>query len=276
MFVVWPTLLGLRLAFFQWNLLAPEKWVWLQNFAMMFADPKFWPALGNSLRLVILGSVLQTVIAFILALTIMRIKRGATVYRFILYVPMTMSVVAIGLIWAQIYDPQYGLLNTVLKSIGFGSLARVWLGDPNTALGALLFVSLWRWTGFNVVIYVASLQTVPAELYDAARVDGASAFRQLISITIPMIAPFTFLQVVINMLGYLRFFDLVFVTTKGGPADSTEVLPIYIYQHAFQYFDIGIGAAGTVVSLVIAVAITLLFVVVSRYVRGISYRGTEQ
>ncbi len=187
----------------------------LNNFARIFSDDAFWKAVRNTLELAVFGPLIQTTLALFLATLISGTGRWKLLYRTAVFAPVMLALVAVGMIWILIYNPSFGLINSALSAMGLGALTRVWIGDTGTALPSILVITLWRWTGFNVVIYLAGLQALPQDVYEAARLDGASRWQQFIHVTVPLIAPFTFLNFLINIIGYIKLFDIVFVTTPG-------------------------------------------------------------
>ena len=166
-----------------------------------------------------------------------------SLFRAVFFLPVILSFVAIGLLWTLIFNYNYGLINFLLQSVGLADLKRDWLGAPETAFPAVIFVDLWKWTGFHVVIYLAGLQSIPSDLYEAAALDGASRWQMLWRITLPLLKPFTAVNVVIASLGAFSVFDLIYVMTQGGPFKSTNVAMIEVYLQAFQFNQFGYAAA---------------------------------
>jgi raffinose/stachyose/melibiose transport system permease protein len=240
----------------------------LNNFSRIFSDDAFWKAVRNTLELAVFGPLIQTTLALLLASLISGTGRWKLFYRTAVFAPVMLALVAVGMIWILIYNPSFGLINSALSAMGLGALTRVWIGDTGTALPSILVITLWRWTGFNVVIYLAGLQALPQDVYEAARLDGASRWQQFIHITVPLIAPFTFLNFLINIIGYIKLFDIVFVTTQGGPDYATELLSTYIYKQAFEFFNIGIASAAAVVLFFVTAAVVLVFFLLSRWMSG--------
>jgi ABC-type sugar transport system permease subunit len=155
--------------------------------------------------------------------------------------------VAASIVWFNIYDPTFGVLNSIIRLFGNRGFNRAWLGETSTALIAVLVISIWRWTGFNIVIFMAGLQNISNEYYEAARIDGAGIFSLFRNITIPLLSSSIVINFLLNLIGYLKLFDVIQVTTKGGPAHATEVISTYIYKQAFQYTDIGMASAASVI-----------------------------
>jgi len=169
-----------------------------------------------------------------------------------------LSIVVVGLIWNWVYDYNFGLVNGILGFIGLGSLKQDWLGSTGLALGALIVVDIWKWFGFHMVINLAGLQSIPAELYEAARIDGATGWQSFWRITLPLLQPVTAINVTLATLGAFNVFDLVYVITQGGPAQATNVATLDIYTQAFQFYHFGYAAAMSFVLLALVSVVSLV------------------
>jgi ABC-type sugar transport system permease subunit len=176
-----------------------------------------------------------------------------------------MSFVVIGLLWSWIYNPTFGLLDAGLRAVGLEALTRPWLSDPATALWAIIAVDIWKWTGFHMVLYLAGLQTIPRDLYEAATIDGAGRWRQLLDVTLPMLAPVTFVNVLLALNGaFVRNFDLVYVMTGGGPNHQTEVVLTHMVAEAFRQGNLGYSAAMGYVLFAIVAIISAVYIRMAR------------
>jgi ABC-type sugar transport system permease subunit len=178
-----------------------------------------------------------------LALLLNQALRGRAVYRTALFLPVVMSFVVVGILWTWIYNDDFGLVNNLLRSVHLGGLAQDWLGDTRLALWSLIAVDIWKWYGFHMVIYLAGLQTIPTEFYEAAKLDGATRWRQLTGITLPLLKPVIVVNVTLSLLGAMNVFDIPYVMTEGGPANSTNVTALHMYIQAFKFNRLGYGAA---------------------------------
>ena len=226
----------------------------LDNYTRAFSDPVFWLSLRNNLIIVFGSIATQIGIGTILAAILDRgIRRGSTFFRTVIFAPMVVSSVAVGLIWLMIFDPNIGPLNKLIKSIGLTPPMLGWLGDPDLAIWMFLVVAAWQYTGFMMVLVLAGLQGVPQEIYQAAALDGARGIRAFWYITLPSIRNILIVAVLITSIGAFKVFDLIYVTTRGGPAHATEVLGTYIYLQAFNIGNMGYADAIAVFLLVIAV-----------------------
>jgi ABC-type sugar transport system permease subunit len=246
-----PILIELCLSLFAADGFSAPRFVGAANYVQASGQPDFWAALLNNFWYA-LGTVSgKLVLALSAALLLNGSFRGRAVFRAVFFLPVILSFVAIGLLWTLIFNYNYGVINFILQSVGLADLKRDWLGAPETAFPAVIFVDLWKWTGFHVVIYLAGLQAIPSDLYEAAALDGASRSQMLWRITLPLLKPFTAVNVVIASLGAFSVFDLIYVMTQGGPFKSTNVAMIEVYLQAFQFNQFGYAAALSVLVLLL-------------------------
>ena len=265
-FILIPAVLAIIGSFFTIGI-SSTNWQFggLSNYARAMADPIFWTALRNNLIIVIGSIVLQVGFGTLLAAVLDRgLPKGSTIFRTIIFAPMVMSTIAVALIWLVILDPNVGALNTVVKLMGLQPPTQGWLGDPSVALWMILIIAMWQYTGFMMVLILAGLQGIPRELYEAAALDGARGMTAFRYITLPGIRNVLIVAVLITTIGGFKVFDLIFATTRGGPANATQVLGTYIYQQAFNLGNMGYANAISVVLLIIAVLLGWLQLTVSR------------
>ena len=232
---------------------ADPPFVGLDNFTALAADPNVWPALLNNIIWIVVGTVAPLLIGLLVALLLWNVRRGSTFYRLAFFLPYVLPAAAIGVVWSWIYDPIRGWLNRLLELIGLGELATGWLGNPDTALWAVLGTAVWTATGFVVVIFLAALRNVDPELIDASRIDGAGPLQRLWSVILPQIMPVFLMVTTITLIGGFAVFDIIFVMTGGGPADATEVLGTYAYRNAFNLNQMSYGTALALVITVLAI-----------------------
>jgi len=244
--------------------------VGLSNYVELFNDPALWPAFRNNIVWIVVGTAAPIIVGLGLALLTWNIRRGTTAYRIALFLPYVLPTVVIGVVWGWIYDPMRGWLNQMLRAIGLDSLARGWLGDPDTALMAVLGTAIWATTGFVYVVLLSALRNVDAELLDAARMDGTNSAQRVWYIVLPQIMPVFLMLVTLTLVGGLSVFDIVFVMTGGGPANASEVLGTYSYSNAFQLGRVSYGTALALVITVLAVPIALFM---NRLQRRLSNQG---
>ncbi|MCX5240121.1 sugar ABC transporter permease [Streptomyces prunicolor] len=244
--VVWSLLLSFRAD----DLVTPGRWVGLDNYRALAQDPNFRTAVGNTLLYAALYVPLSLVGGLALALALNRRIRLIGLYRTLVFIPFVVSATAQGVLFSFILDPEFGVANALLHQLGIS--AQGFLADPDQALYLLVLISLWSGVGFCVVVYLAALQDVPPELVEAARIDGAGRAQVLRHVTLPALTPVTVFLLLWQLITSLQVFDLIYVTTKGGPLGSTTVIVYFVWQQAFQMFTAGYGAAS---AYVLAVAL---------------------
>lgn len=266
LFFLWPFFNGLWLSFHRWDGFSPPRFIGAANYLRLTKDAIFLGALKNSFIFVILSLLLKNGLGLALALLLNRVTFARAFIRASVFVPVTISFVAAGLLWSWIYNPVFGLLNAGLDLVGLASWKRSWLGDANTALYAVIAVDVWKWLGFHAVIYLAGLQTIPTDLYESATMDGASRVRRFWHITLPLIMPIVFINTILGLSGaFVRNFDIVYVLTKGGPNHATEVALTYMMTKAFQDGQMSYASAmGYVLFLIVGLACVLLLALMRR------------
>jgi ABC-type sugar transport system permease subunit len=268
-FTYWPIIYQSYLSLTRWNLLSPRKtFVGLDNYASMFGGREFWGVLFNTfyfMGAVVVGSI---VLGLAIAVLLNQSLRGRNFVRSAVFAPVILSGAAVGLVWAYIFDPNYGLMRAFLEP--FGVASPDWLGDTRFAMPAIIIVYLWKNLGFSAMVYLAGLQTISKDLYEAARIDGASSWVLFRHITLPQLSPVTFFVVVTTIINSFQAFDIIAVMTGGGPVNATTTLIWYIYQEGFIAFRAGTAAAAAIIMFLLLLAITVLQV---RYgQRGVHYK----
>jgi raffinose/stachyose/melibiose transport system permease protein len=269
-FVLWPILNTLRLSFYEWDGFSTPVFTGLNNYAGLLKDEVFHIALRNNLLFIAFYTLFPIAFALLLtALMTRRRLRGMSFFRAGLFVPYVMSMVVVGVVWRWIYNPAFGPLNQVLEAVGLEAWTRPWLGDFRLALPAVGMVGTWVQYGFCMVLFIAGVQRIEEELYDAAKIDGANEFRQFWHVTLPGIRSEISVALVITFITALRIFDLVFVTTRGGPGNETMVVSLWLYRNAFQINRTGYAAS-------IAVVLTAIILIVSYAIVSLRQRSTSE
>ncbi|MCU1437124.1 MAG: sugar transporter permease [Naasia sp.] len=266
LFVYWPLLLNFRYSVEQSNIFTGEQtFVGADNYVKMAGDPIFWRALGNNVLYSVVSVAFQVFGALILAAIIegLRRERLRSWLRAIYFVPSAMSLTVTGLLFAFIYQPKGGLLNGLLESLGLGGLAQAWLGNPDTAMGAIIAMSQWQGFGYSTLLFAVAIQRIPSELYEAAAIDGIGPIRRVFSITIPLVREMTTLMIIVTLSGAFQVFNEVMVTTSGGPDNSTQVLGTWLYRSGFVKNDFGYAAAIAVVMFVITLTLAIVQVTIA-------------
>lgn len=271
-FVVYPMLDAVRLSFYEWSGFRTEtpEWVGLDNYVTIFTrDPVFWKAFANSAIWVALSLLVPMLLALLLALGLNRKIIGRNLLRSMFYIPAVFASITVAALWRWIYNPTLGLLNQALDAVGLGSWTQTWLGDPKIALYSIFVASVWQSVGFSMVLFLAGLQTVPPELVEAARLDGARAWQVFRHVTVPALRPTTVVVVILTIINSLKVFDLVVGMTGGGPAQSTQVLALWSYTQSFANHDFGQGGAVATVLLILSLCLVIPYM-------AWSMRGDDQ
>ncbi|NUR86318.1 MAG: sugar ABC transporter permease [Nonomuraea sp.] len=243
------------LSLFDWELLSAPEFVGLDNYSRLLGDGETWHSLWVSIVYVLLCIPLQTVLALGMAMLLNRPVKGLRFFRSLYVVPWMATPIVLGLIWNWIFDPRDGALNSALALVGV--TGPDWLSDPAWAMPAVALVSVWQHTGYNMLFFLAGLQSIPKELHDAASTDGATPSQRFWRVTLPLLNPTMFFVMVTNLIGAFQVFDTVYAMTAGGPGRSTEVINFRIFETAFKQFDFGYASTLSMLLFVIILVVTL-------------------
>jgi len=261
-FTLGPVLAALILSFTRFDGIQPPRWVGLENYYQVLfgreaATKLFWKSLSNTIYYAVAQVSLEMVCGLALAVLVnSKLLKAKTMWRVVYYVPVVTSAVVSSLIWLWLYNPQGGLLNMILESLGLSPLK--WLSDPKLAMPSIILMSVWQGAGWSMVIYLAGLQGIPESLYEAARIDGANGRQQFRSITLPLLMPVTLFVVIIGFIGALQMFSPVYVMTQGGPLNSTITVTYQMWQTAFRFFRLGYASAMSFLLFLVILAISLI------------------
>lgn len=259
-----PVVAALLLSFAHWSLLSTPSWAGLANYRKMFADPLFYKSIANTVYFGAGSVCLGVVTSFLLAILLNQRVRGLGFFRTVFYLPSVVAGVATAILWVNILQPDYGLINNFLGL--FGIKGPGWLVSEHWAIPGLILMSVWG-AGNTIVIYLAGLQSISPALYEAALLDGAGWWNRFWNVTVPMMSPVIFFNVVTSLIASLQAYTLVLVMTEGGPNNATLMLGLYIYRQAFEYFDMGYAAAlSWAMFALIGVATALQFLLARRWV----------
>ncbi|OCA86943.1 carbohydrate ABC transporter permease [Bacillus sp. FJAT-27986] len=245
-FAIYPILQSFYYSLMDWNGFNEMTFVGLDNFKKLFADSLFWNSVKNNIYVVLVSVLGQVPLALFFALLLNRKMKGAKLFRTIGFLPVVLSTVVISLTWSLIFNSRNGLINEFLRSIGLDSPAQNWLGDTKWAMASVLVVVVWQFVGLYLIIFLAALQNIPTEVLEAAKMDGASEWATTWKITIPMIWETILVAITLCIAGSLKTFDLIYVMTHGGPAHSTDVMALYMFNETFSKLQYGYGSAVSV------------------------------
>ncbi len=256
-FVFFPLIYTIWLSATDWNLISPDKnFLAFGNYLKLLRDPLFWKVLVNTAAFSITTVGLSVSLGLFIAVSINRKIAARTLYRTLVFLPYVTATSAMALVWLWIFDPQYGFINMVLKVVGVRGLE--WLGSTAWAMPAIVIMTVWRFTGYIMLLYLGGLQSINGELLEAASVEGAGRATIFWKITFPLLSPTTLFVVITTLITMLQNFETVYIMTQGGPVNSTNMLVLYIYQNAFQYFEAGYASAVSVVLFLMMIGLTLI------------------
>lgn len=260
-YLVYPLVDSFRLSLLDWNGLGDTaRNVGLDNWRKLASDTLFWKATGNNFLLALFSVLIELPIAVVLAVMLDRAGRGSRILKILYFLPLLMSSVALGVLFKNIYDPNFGALNALLDAIGLGALAQDWLGDTHLALGSVIAVVCWQNIPFYMVLFMAGLASFPNEIAEAAYLDGASETTIFWKLKLPHLQGTCRTAILLAVIGSLRYFDLIYVMTGGGPEGASEVMATYMYRNVFSSFLLGYGStiASAMFLIVTVVAVVLL------------------
>lgn len=253
--VLWPSVQGAGLAFTDWDGLSPDRtFVGVDNFVNIWNDPKASAAIGRTLVIALTITIVQNAVGLLLALGVNTKIKSRNVLRVLLFAPAVITPVATAYLWQNLYSPG-GAINDLFGAIGLGAIAPNWLGDPDVALWSICIVVIWQFAGYSMVIFLANLQGIPAEILEASHLDGAGPVRRFWSVVRPELAPAITINLMLSIIGGLKLFDHVWVMTGGGPGGATETMSTLLYENAFQ---LGSFAYAIAIALVLTVLVAIL------------------
>ena len=258
--VLYPLGESFRLTFYRWNGLTEKIFVGLENYYYtLFSDPVFRIALVNNIKWTLVSQLLPVTLGLFLAILFCRKLKGLIIFRNAIFFPTTLSLVIVALMWNWMYSPNFGLINNFIRTITGGRYSFNWLANPSSAIYYVAIAGSWGYTGVCMIMFLAGLQAIPAELYEAAEIDGANGFQRFIYITIPQLRNTINVVVIFTLINSFKVFDLIYVMTMGGPGRSTNVLAMWAYTQTFPYNDIGRGSTVAWILTAIVLAISCLY-----------------
>jgi len=260
-FVVYSIGMTFYYSLFNWSGINNSfEFIGIQNYLNLLKDGVFWEAFGNNSLLVASSLFTQLPLGLIMALLLFSPLKGMRFFRSIYFMPFLMSTVAIGILFTFMYDGNFGIVNQILKAVGLGSLQQGWLGNENTAIWAVIATICWQFAPFYMILFRAAIVGIPEELYEAAMIDGANAKQRFLKLTLPLLMPTIVTSSILSIIGSLKYFDLIYVMTGGGPNNSTELMATYMYEETFTNFNMGYGSSISFAMFLIALVITVIIV----------------
>ncbi len=254
-----PLVISLGLSFVKWSGFGRMEFIGIENYVRLVQDGIFWRSLLNVLLLIVVTIFIQNVFAFVISSMLTKLRDGTSrILRTVYFIPATLSLVVVTKLWVNIFHPTYGMVNKILSALGLESLTRGWLGDPNTAIWAVIWIMIWQGFGWAMLFFYGGLMTVPKELEEAATVDGANKRQLYFKVILPYMMPIIQSIVVIDVISSLKQMEMAYLSTEGGPGSTTQFIALYLYQRAFKYKEYGYGNAISVLFVLIAVIMTLI------------------
>jgi raffinose/stachyose/melibiose transport system permease protein len=258
LFAIVPMFIAVYLSFTSWNGLSAATWVGLKNWIALFSDSVTGHSILLTIEVMIISWIVQTPLSLLLGVFMAGTQRYRSVLSVFYFIPLLFSAVAIGLTWVSILDPNFGLLDTLLNTMGLTFLARGWLGDPSLAFFVVMAIICWQFIPFHALLYLGGARQIPAELYEAANIDGAGPVQKFFSITVPQLRYTIVTSTTLIFTGSLTYFDLFWVTTGGGPGYATRVLPLQMYITAFPNESVGYGSTIAVVLALFGIFLSVI------------------
>ncbi|WP_416147492.1 carbohydrate ABC transporter permease [Salipaludibacillus sp. HK11] len=257
-FSIVPIFISIYYSFMKWDGFSDMVFIGFTNYLDVFQDATFWRSVKNNILVVFASVFGQITIGLGLAILLNQKIKGGKFFRTIGFLPVVISTVVISITWRMIYNSREGMLNNLLETLNLGFLQQNWLGNPNTAMFAILVTIIWQFVGLYFIIFLSALQTVPKDILEAAELDGATEFQKIFFITVPSIKNIILVAIVLCISGSLKTFDLIYVMTNGGPAHATEVMATYMYNETFNGLNYGYGS--TISVLILIFSLVLIFI----------------
>lgn len=253
-----PLIISLGLSFVKWTGFGNMKFIGLKNYIRLIQDKVLFKSLINVFILILFTVFVQNTVAFLISVALSNLHgKVSTLFRTIYFIPATLSLVVVTKLWVHIFDPSYGLFNKLLEIIGLGNFTQAWLSNPKTALWAIIWIITWQGFGWALLFYYSGIVTVPQELKEAAIIDGANKATLYTKIIIPYIMPVIQAIIIIDVTSSLKQMEMIYLSTAGGPGNTTQFIALYLYQRAFLYSEFGYGNSISVVFVVLAFALTI-------------------
>jgi multiple sugar transport system permease protein len=256
-----PLIYVFLLSLYDWDLLTDKRFVGLSNFEAILHDPKFYHSLWVTVQYILISLPATVLFSMVLAIALNRVK-FAVLFRTIYFLPNVSMTVAISLVWLLIYNPQFGFMNIILKFFGLPPLN--WIFDAKWAIFSIALMGIWGHVGYNSIFYLAALQNIPKHLYESAEIDGATGWKKILYITVPLVSPTTFFLLIVGLIGSFQAFDQFYIMTQGGPGNATTSLVYLIYQTGLKSFRVGYASTLSVILFLIIISVTIIQFILQR------------
>ena len=251
-FIIIPICASFYMSLLDWNLISAPEFVGLQNYIELIKEKAFWDILGNTLIYAVITTIFGVIIPLILAVLINEKIKGANLFKTLYFLPFITPMIVLAVVWSWIFDPNYGIFNFIFQT------NIKWLYDTKFAMTALIFVSVWKNIGYNMILMLAGLQNIPNDVDEAAKIDGATGISKFLKITCPLLSPTILFVSLVTTISSFQVFDLIFLMTEGGPENSTTVLVYWMYKNAFEFFKIGKASAIAYILFIVVMSLTFV------------------
>jgi ABC-type sugar transport system permease subunit len=259
--VIYPLIYSVFISFYDYNVFDKvPPFVGLGNYKEIFSSKYFWQSIGRTMYFTVVSVFLELFFGFLIALLLNKEFKGRAILRTLVILPWALPTVVNGVLWTWIYDPNYGVLNVLLKNLGLISKYKNWLGTPLSAMNSVIIADVWKNTSFIAIVLLAAMQSIPKDYYEAALIDGANKLKIITHITLPLLRPAMLVALVIRTMEAFKVFDIIYIMTKGGPANGTQVISYYTYAASFNFHKFGYGAALSCIVSVIIMLLALMYV----------------
>lgn len=252
-----PILHSFYISFFKWDMLSQMTYAGFENYKELFQDEIFISSIWHTLEVTILSLILQVLLGLFLALCVVNVQKGKRYFQSAFFIPNVLSSSVIGIMWFFVYNYDFGLINSILKTIGLGNLQQEWLSQKFVII-ALSITTCWQWVGYHMILYMAAISNVSSDIIEAAIVDGATEWKLVSKIIIPQILPILRVSIVLIITGSLKYFDMAWIMTEGGPDFASETIATYIYRTAFNKLQYGLGSAASTLLFLVSITITIV------------------
>lgn len=264
LFTLYPMVNAIITSFYNWNLTGRKKYIGLYNYQKLFGSQEIYETIWRTVQYAIIVLPITLILGFLLALMLKRSSKLNVVFRTMLFTPRVSSMVAISVVWLFIYNPQYGLLNSLLGVLGIPPVR--WLNETSSALPSIALITIWRMLGYSTVVYLGGIQNISEDVLEASTIDGANALQTVWHITVPLTSPTTFMLLILNSIEVLKMFTTINVMTDGGPAKATQNLVVMLYEYAFRRYQVGYASAIALVLFLLILIINLVQMACERFV----------
>lgn len=263
-FLAIPFLQSFNYSLYEWNGISSAIFVGLENFKTLLQDDYFWNAFKNNVIFTSVTTIFTCLFGFLFAVAIDRRLKGWFVFKLTYFIPVMISMTVVGVLFGKIFEPAFGILNSMFGYLGLESLQLAWLGDPDIALYSIIGVTIWQYSGFTMLLFLAGIEGISPEIHDAATIDGVSGFRRIVNIILPMVKRVLYMVIMLQIIFSFKVFDIVWVMTRGGPGSSSDILGTFLYKTAFRNEQFGYASSISVAMTITIFIVAIIYLSISK------------